>query len=74
MQVMVKDQVKFLDQVLNTCVQDLMASMLLGEVSKRTSVFWLEISPGVLVVFHGSMVSDNKTLLSITGNAQNSLS
>jgi hypothetical protein len=51
-----------------------MASMLLGEVSERTSVFWLELSPGALVSFRGAMVSDHITLLSVTGNAQNSLS
>jgi hypothetical protein len=48
--------------------------MLLGEVSENPSVFWLELSPVPLVAFHGAMVSGLRTLLSVTGNAQNSLS
>jgi hypothetical protein len=51
-----------------------MVSMLLGEVSEKTFVFWFELSPYALVSFHGAMVSGHRTLLSVTGNAQNSLS
>jgi hypothetical protein len=61
-------------RILNISVHDLMVSMLLGEVSERISVFWLELSPDALVAFHGAMVSGLGTLLSITGKAQNSLS
>jgi hypothetical protein len=45
-----------------------MVSMLLGEVSERASVFWLELSPVALVYFCGGMVSGLKVLLSVTEN------
>jgi hypothetical protein len=51
-----------------------MVSMLLGEVSEKTYVFWFKLSPGALVSFHCTMVSGHKNMLSVTGNVQNSLS
>jgi hypothetical protein len=44
--------------------------MLLGEVSERISVFWLDPSPSALVSFQGAMVSSLRALISVTGNAQ----
>jgi hypothetical protein len=47
--------------------------MLMGKVSERISMFWLDPSPGALVSFQGAMLLGLTTLLSVTGNAQSLL-
>jgi hypothetical protein len=57
-------------RMLNTCVQDLTVSILLGEVSQRTSVLCIELSQIALVTFRGAIVSGLRTPLSVTENAE----
>jgi len=47
-----------------------MASMLLGEVSKNPSIFWLELSPVPLTIFRGAMIVKHNTVLPVIENAQ----